>query len=206
MNQKIDFPNLTSPYISLNDIRKKADETRLQCDVNQIPVDPNLIAEKFGFNIVPTANLLDKTSIEAFLVYNKKEILIDLERFQNENYWFRSKFSIAHELGHYFLHSDIYENIKFEDYEYTDWISFQKTIPENKILWIERHADEFAGRLLVPYDILVEEVKAIYPKIDKEHPKSEFDPIDIISSLLHHKFEVSKEVMRIRIQKEKIEI
>ena len=59
--------------------------------------------------------------------------------------------SDAHELGHYYLHEH-YRSFK----RIEDWIAFQNDVSSSDLNWFEAQADEFAGRLLVPLDMLKE--------------------------------------------------
>ena len=69
----------------------------------------------------------------------------------------RVRFSIAHELGHFVLHRDVYQNIAHASVE--DWIEFVQRVPEDQWGYMEQHAYEFAGRLLVPRDRLKAELQ-----------------------------------------------
>lgn len=55
----------------------------------------------------------------------------------------RQRFTIAHELGHYFLHQDITEDILFREKSKAD-----------KTSQIETEADSFAAELLMPEDAI----------------------------------------------------
>jgi Zn-dependent peptidase ImmA (M78 family) len=65
------------------------------------------------------------------------------ERFEK-----RLRFTVAHEVGHYVLHPDVYQHVEINSVE--DWLEFQQTIPYREYTFMETHANEFAGRLLVP--------------------------------------------------------
>jgi len=60
--------------------------------------------------------------------------------------------SIAHEIGHYVLHEDVYRAVSFSSVE--EWAQFFDTIPRDKYGWLEWQADEFAGRLLIEGSLL----------------------------------------------------
>lgn len=60
----------------------------------------------------------------------------------------RLRFSLAHELGHYFLHRDIFDAQDLQDdCHFLDWLNQH----DGKKYAIEQEANEFAGRLLVPF-------------------------------------------------------
>lgn len=93
----------------------------------------------------------------------------------------RQRFSIAHELGHYFLDHPQED----EGYETDDGASLWKTC--------ESEANEFAGELLVPGDLLAEAVKAI-KKV----------AIDAKLENLAQLFNASREVIVIQLTKHRL--
>ena len=68
-------------------------------------------------------------------------------------------FSFSHELGHFFLHKELY--IKFGISSPEDWKDFILNVPENEYRSFEWQANEFAGRLLVPYPELETEMEKV---------------------------------------------
>jgi len=65
----------------------------------------------------------------------------------------RFRFSLAHEMGHLFLHRNVFDAAKIRDLDhYLEWLNEHGG---NKYQ-IEREANEFAGRLLVPVEVLKE--------------------------------------------------
>jgi len=84
----------------------------------------------------------------------------------------RARFTIAHELGHYFLHTD--SNVRII-------VSFYKAQSPTEI-----EANKFASELLMPKDLLMKEYnKLVIP----------------ISDTLAKKFNVSKQTMRSRLDR-----
>jgi Zn-dependent peptidase ImmA (M78 family) len=97
--------------------------------------------------------------MDGFITKDLKSIYVDEDLYMDDRYYKRVRFTIAHEIGHYVLHRGAIENQKFEGEE--DWVKFRMNIDERELSWFEFQASEFAGRLLVPVDALVEEfVKA----------------------------------------------
>jgi len=130
-----------------------------------IPVPIEKIVDHYGFRVAYLNQPSDRFS--GILHRGKKAIGIN-----KNHHLFRQRFSLAHELGHYFLdHPDVEEEIPDE---------------ENSLLFkiYENEADEFAGELLVPKDLL--------KRIFKDTP-------DIDS--LKTKFQVSQHVIIIQISK-----
>jgi len=141
--------------------RKILQDTKLV----EVPVPIEKIVDHYGFRVAYLDQPPDQFS--GILHRGKKAIGIN-----KNHHLFRQRFSLAHELGHYFLeHPDAEEEIPDS---------------ENSTLFTcyEKEADEFAGELLVPKDLL----------------KQTFSKIPDIDSL-RSKFQVSQQVIIIQISK-----
>ncbi len=137
---------IEAPHIAFRDIKQKADEIRSQFQDQTIPFDIHAAIEfDLDFEIRPVKELRDKANSDALLLCGQKTILIDEEYFLDERQQNRIRFSLAHELGHFFLHP----MLKPELSNIEDWIHFQKNIDDESFGWFESQANEFAGRLLV---------------------------------------------------------
>ena len=147
-----------APFIRIEDIKKAADAFRKRhWPQNTIPVDIFQIVEfELGLEIQPINNLKEAGDVDALLLGNLKTIAVDQNDFLNERAQNRLRFSIAHEIGHLELHRDTFLAIAYSSIE--EWITFFRQIPEDQYYWIEQHAYEFAGRLLVPREKLVEKL------------------------------------------------
>lgn len=82
-------------------------------------------------------------------------IIVDEREYMDDRMQNRIRFSLAHEFGHYILHSGLVRDFHFEDVE--EWVEFMHRVPEEQHKWFEFHAHEFAGRLLVPLEMLTTE-------------------------------------------------
>ena len=67
----------------------------------------------------------------------------------NDKFANRMRFSFGHELGHFFLHKDLYMRFGIDSPE--RWKDFISNVPESEYRNFEWQANEFAGGLLVPY-------------------------------------------------------
>jgi Zn-dependent peptidase ImmA (M78 family) len=108
-------------------------------------------------------------------------------------------------IGHYFLHSQEIRAYKFNSID--EWSDFRLKIDENDMEWFERQANEFAGRFLVPVEILYkkiiakqDQVKALYAKVPGEDIDDQL--ILAVSRTLSDDFMVSAEVIKKRIKSE----
>jgi len=118
----------------------------------------------------------------------------------------RLRFTFAHEVGHLVLHKEKIQQCDFRIED--DWIHFREDFLEEDLFWFEQQAYEFAGRLLVPRQELIKELKKHQNKIHKFQSliNNEEDDILIqaISRVICDKFGVSHGVIYRRIRNERI--
>lgn len=138
---------------------------------------------------------------EAYLSGDLKEIAYDPARPD-----VRIRFSIAHEIGHYVLHKNLIAKLRTSSYE--EWKEMQNDLPEALSGRAEFQAREFAGRLLVPPSLLIQELKVLKPLIEqakKVLPDLEDSVIkELVSPKLAKRFHVSDDVIVRRMDTEGI--
>lgn len=150
-----DSKNIKAPYFKKSEIQAAVDDfcTEYHIDQLQVPLDVELIVESdLRLELRPEANLHKRTDLDALLTTNRKTIVVDLERFTKQHMQNRLRFTIAHEIGHYILHEELYRGIAFDSVE--DWLKFFENFPPIEYRKLEWHCDEFAGRLLIHGDLL----------------------------------------------------
>jgi len=152
-----------APFLTYEDVNTKAHETLLACDWNgEIPVDVEAIAEfRLGMDIVPIRGLMDDFSVDGYLTRDLTQIVVD--EYVLERHPTRYRFTLAHELGHRILHADAFSSLHIATTD--DWKAFYIGLDEQDYGWFERHAYWFAGALLVPDEILVEEYESARSKL-----------------------------------------
>ena len=177
---------------------------------NEFPVKiEELIEFNLGIEIVPEPNLKLKIDVEAYLSKDLKKIYIDKKGFESNAYLARHRFTLAEEVGHYVLHRDIYEKgVKYESED--EFIQDIQNMDIDDLIWVERQAKQFAGRLLVPKDELVKRIERSSDLIDSAYEKykggedlEEFI-IEAFSKKFCGDFLVSYMVLEIRINNEKL--
>jgi len=114
-------------------------EILLYFSTNKPPIKPELISFGLGIDIHYT-NLPAGSGL--LILYNDKQIMLVEEK----DPMVRKRFTIAHELGHYFLHDG--DSLRFDKKK-------------------EREANIFAGTLLLPYFILENYLHLSIPQIAK---------------------------------------
>ncbi len=198
---------IRAPFLTLNEIRNKADKFRDDYFSNQsLPLDIIAIAEfKLNIEFIPIPELKEIADIDAVILPCFTKIAVDSGLYMDERYINRLRFSIAHEVGHSVLHRDFWNKLNCTDSS-KGFIEVFSQIPEQQYSWIERHADEFAGRLLVPPDLLLEEVVRNIDNIPEEEKDfySKEEILESISPAICRTFGVSDQVIDIRINREKI--
>jgi len=204
----LDPKDFKAPYIKIEDIRVEADNFRNKYwPSNSIPIDIFEILEfELNIEIRTISSLKEAGDIDALLLGNLNTIVVDQNDFLNERSQNRLRFSVAHEIGHLVLHSELFSNISYSSVE--EWIQFFQKIPEDQYAWIEQHAYEFAGRLLVPREKLMEKLN---DAVSKAKTKG-FDAWDssgesareYVAHGIARYFEVSEQVIEKRLTKENL--
>jgi hypothetical protein len=178
-------------------------------DIIPVPIE-EIVEFKLKIEIIPKFGLQSNNIVEAFLSNDLKTMYVDSSIYMDDRYIKRLRFTFAHELGHLFLHGDIFKNLEFHDYE--DWIDFIRRIDPDDYDWFESQANEFAGRFLVPKESLLKNVSLLESQLKSyiqkcKETKDEIDKDYIllgISRKICDKFQVSAEVVRRRIKNERI--
>ncbi len=204
----IDPGEFRAPFLKIEDIRKAADDFRSSyCQQEAVPIDIFDIVE-FGLDIEirTILNLREAGDVDALLLGNLKTIVVDQNDFLNDRAQNRLRFSIAHEIGHLVLHADIFSKIQYASVE--EWINFFQKIPEDQYTWIEQHAYEFAGRLLVPRNTLIEKLNDAVSVAENagfdEWDKSGDSTRQFMAHAIARNFEVSEQVIEKRLMRENL--
>lgn len=127
---------------------------------DSLPLDIFSVVElELGLDVIPFDDLAARYEVEAALTKDFTGIYVDADTYvfmERGPEWKlkRLRFSFAHEVGHYELHRDLAEGVSFQSVDaFGAWSRDHDGEKEN----LERQADEFAGRLLVPIERLEEE-------------------------------------------------
>ena len=204
----IDPKEFRAPFIKIGEIRRIADEFRSEhWPQNTIPIDILEILEfELNLEILTKANLREAGDVDALLLGDLKTVIVDQNDFLNDTAQNRLRFSIAHEIGHLVLHADVFSKIGYTSEE--EWITFFQAIPDDQYTWIEQHAYEFAGRLLVPRDKLIEKLNTTVKLAEKagfsDWDKSGESALEYIASAISKSFGVSGQVIEKRLMKESL--
>lgn len=203
----MDYSSFKCKWIDKNQLRKVADQIREEYWPEDIlPIDTTKIIElRLKLEVEPKFDLLSASDMDAYLKTDLSGIVVDHDCYMQDKFANRLRFSLAHELGHYFLHKDVYSGLPLVSIE--DWKDFTLNVPEAEYGNFEWQANEFAGRFLVPYDKLKSKVEESLEMIRKlgliEHLHQDPDAIlSRVSPFLRKTFGVSEQVIELRVKRE----
>lgn len=164
------------PFLTRQEVEKRAADVLREHGLDSIPVDPVVLANRLGMAVY-NATFFDE-NIVGTIVKRGDQITLYINESAPP---FRKRFTIAHELGHYFLHL-------FADGEFVDGEAnlFRQPQDEQHSLSL-RHRQEiqsnlFAAALLMP----------------EESVRSEWKKLRSVDALAR-KFNVSETAMGLRV-------
>jgi len=197
MAMRIKVPFKDHDYIEVvaeNFLRKNHSK-----DTYPVPIE-EIVEFNLGLDIIPLPGLHKTFDIDGFLSSDRTSISIDESVYQSMPG--RYRFTLAHEVGHFILHKDLYGENFFKSIE--RWKRFIEQFPEKEYSWFEWQAYEFAGLILVPARHLDKRLKYHIRQIKALGIKNEDVVLDRAIELLAKDFVVSQEVIRRRLNNLKI--
>lgn len=201
---------IQADFLSYDDIKAKVNSivTKWQY-LKDIPVAiEEFIENDLKLDIIPIPEFRSRYEVDGFISHDRKSITVSQELM--EKYINRYRFTLAHEVGHYFLHKKLFESITFTAIE--NWKMFIMGINIHQYAKFESQAYDFAGILLVPDNHLYMELANAKKILSDGLENNEKDFSDIDENLLEdyicrhlaNIFEVSRDVIRRRIQRENL--
>jgi Zn-dependent peptidase ImmA (M78 family) len=113
----------------------------------ELPVPIDIIIEsRLKIDIVPMANLKESLDNDAFIARDFSTIYLDQDVYLT--FPTRYRFSLAHEIGHFWLHKKVYESLEFGSVD--EWLEAYLSIDDEDYGWLEYQANMFAGFVLIP--------------------------------------------------------
>lgn len=171
-------------YISVKDIESVAERVLAQADMYNPSIKAEIIAESVCELDIDWINFERDDILAAISFCNKKIYMNESQSRELARNPGRMNFTVAHELGHWFLHQDLAQE-KLFSFENEVLICRGTNIKiDNK----ERQADIFATYLLMPERFVREQLKSFDPELSEYHLKR-----------MANIFQVSKQAMKIRL-------
>jgi len=150
---------------------------RFHIDRPPVPVDQ--IAKKLGVLLCPLPAGAED-DISGAIVRKDNHVVIAVNPAHHSN---RQRFTIAHELGHYFLHeAQVQEHV---DQRFS--VAWRKADPSGGVDWLEVEANRFAAELLIPTKFLTRDLDSL--------DEIERHTIAVLAS----RYRVSKDAMKFRL-------
>jgi hypothetical protein len=161
-----------------------------------LPVPIEQIAEiDLDLVIEPIPNIKTLLGVDAFITADFLRVIVDDHSYTA--FLERTRFSIAHELGHLLLHKEWYSH--FGPKNLDEALTFQEKLDSKEYQYMETQANTFAGLVLVPTNVLTNEMRKLSG--GTKYPIALTLPI--ITDLAE-RFCVSSETLVIRLIKEGI--
>jgi len=158
-------------------IAEKVEELLRRFNIRRPPVPVDKITKKLKLLLYPLP--ADDEISGAIIRKAGQRVIIAVNPAHHIN---RRRFTIAHELGHYFLHEGLEEHVD-ENFR----VAWRNADSSKAINWIEIQANRFAAELLMPTRFLETDLDSL-ENIDKR-----------TVALLATKYIVSPEAMKIRL-------
>lgn len=150
-------------------------------DLMSAPINLEKICSLYKITL-EEESLFDSTIGKIIVENGSVKITVNSNENQSDQ---RKRFTIAHELGHFFLHLNN---------EQTSFIDNVKTMSRTQSYWtpVEAQANDFAARLLMPLELIIQEAEELVKIDDIEE--------EIFIQKLANIFKVSKQSMTYRLK------
>ncbi len=194
--------NISIPYITDENLKKKVEELYTSYKLGNDKAG-ELLAKAFPSYRIDFVEMphgvLCHLDINHEVIYISNSIIND---------YHRMSFTLAHELGHLILYVPLFQNFKgqFDDFE-----RLIISLPETTRKRMEMQANLFASYLLIKQDYLMREVTRLFTLFSVTNGRLYLDNqrcnISLVNSIINQLstiFNVSKEAIKVRLQKENL--
>jgi len=154
------------------------------------PVNLDKLASFLGITVKEDSSL-ERDDIIGQICFENETPVVSINPLQN-NYLPRRRFTLAHEIGHYCLHTDKVR---------TGFKDNQKTMSRSESYWDikESEANGFAAQLLMPKDLIIQEANTIISAYRSFNGTTSM-PIEDFIRQIAYKFSVSSIAMEYRLK------
>lgn len=174
-------------------IQKIADQLLGQLNILIPPVDVRRVAQYLNIQIREE----ELGDISGLIFREGSQVIIGVNSGHHEN---RKRFTIAHEIGHFYLHA---QNPLFIDKVFA--VKLRDHLSSEAISLDEIEANAFAAELLMPAQMLRRDLKQIssnvldYAGSEEDQAAGIEESLDLVLSRLAKTYQVSKQAMTIRL-------
>jgi len=173
---KFNDKNMALKYKKYNEnLEQVVEKLHQELGVNSIPVNLEIVTEKLGIRVKTAPS----EEFSGLLLRKNDTAMIGVN---NEESQVRQRFTIAHELGHFFLHKTKDTFVDYRDNKINNSSEFVRTDAE-------KQANMFAATFLMPKGYLISDIKKM--------AKLEISELEI--GKLAKKYDVSRDAMNYRI-------
>lgn len=177
------------PFLDNNRLDILAEEFLVEHNSQKIlPVPIEEIAEaQLGLLILPVSHLETTCEISGTMSKDFRTILVDEKTYNTQGD--RTRFTVAHEVGHYILHKEAFEKAN-GTYTIEDFVSFQNGMTIETYKKLEYQAFRFAESTLFPKVLLNETVEKIVSELGGKD-KLIITDVEILIERISAKFGIS---------------
>lgn len=155
-------------------------------DTTPIPIEE--IAElQLGITVIPVPSLQTTFGHESFISSDFKHIIMDNAIYVGQPD--RTRFTYAHELGHFILHKEIYGENKITSID--EFLKFHNALSSADLKNLHVQANSFAGKVLLPKTHMDELVDGILQAIGGIKNFTHLDLQELVK-YVKDKFQVSE--------------
>jgi Zn-dependent peptidase ImmA (M78 family) len=165
--------------------KNKSIELLKEYNLLEIPIDIDKLAQKLDIK-VKYEKIESKVSGKIEYSNSINEVVITINMDEHN---LRQRFALAHEIGHY-----IYDIDFTKDAIITDFLGYERSGSQTIV---EERADNYAEQLLLPYDLLLKEIRLAKQSI-ADYKIGDIKSIYILIVRIARKFNVSKPTVIIR--------
>ena len=158
---------------------KTAEQVLKECGINSRPVPLDEIIQHYGIRLI---ELPGNDDIFGAIISQEGKVVIAVNPNQHLN---RRRFTVAHEIGHYFCHLNEQAALEHVDGDFR--VHWRNGASSEGVNWPEIEANRFAAALLMPE-------KLLRPDVER-HSTLDRDVVQQLSSL----YQVSRLAMHYRL-------
>lgn len=131
-----DPESFRAPFFSKTHLRNEAEQFRAKYAKESVPVDILAIAEfDLGLEFRPVSSLRRDCDAEAAILGDLQTLLVDMDCYMDERFASRLRFSVAHEIGHFVLHKEVFTGLAHQSVD--EWIDFTRRLPDEQYSYLE---------------------------------------------------------------------